>query len=119
LELSGWSLRAFRKSPWLRRAAGACREAVLGQLPRAGAFQRALLGIPFLSAVFFLAAFFLPLLVPFNLEKYLQFHYRKTRDQTLTLLEIFIRDGNRRGLPLENIQLLLRGLRDSAQGYSR
>jgi hypothetical protein len=113
LELSGWSLRAFRKSPWLKRAAGATREAVLSQLPGADAFTRALLGILVLSTVFYLAALFLPLLFPFDLEKYLKFHYRKTREQTLTLLELFEKDGTGRGLPAGNIQSLLLGLRSS------
>ena len=113
LELSGWSFGAFRKSPWLKRAAGASREAVLSQLPGAGIFTRTLLGILFSSTGFFLATFFLPLLFPFDLEKYLKFHYLKTRDQTLTLLDVFARDGKRRGLPVENIRILLQGLHNS------
>lgn len=114
LELSGWSFRAFRKSPWLRHAASASREAVLSQLPRAGTLKRALLGVPVLSMGFFLATFFLPILFPFNLEKYLKFHYLKTRDQTLTLLDVFVRDGKGRELPVENIQILLKGLLNPA-----
>ena len=113
LELSGWSLREFRKSPWLKRSAGACREAVLGQLPGAGAFQRALLGVPVLSAAFYLVAIFLPLLVPFELEKYLKYHYTKTREQSIGLLELFIKDGERRNRPVEKIRELLQGLRES------
>ncbi len=114
LELSGWSFRAFRKSPWLKRAARGSREAVLSQLSGAGIFTRMLLGILFSSTGLFLATFFLPLLFPFDLEKYLKFHYLKTRDQTLTLLDVFAKDGKRRGLPVENIQILLQGLLDSA-----
>jgi len=114
LELSGWSFRAFRKSPWLKRAACGSREAVLSQLTGTGIFTRTLLRILFSSTGFFLATIFLPLLFPFDLEKYLKFHYLKTRDQTLTLLDVFARDGKRRGLPVENIQVLLQGLLDSA-----
>ncbi len=110
LELSGWSLRAYRNSPWLRQAAGACREAVMGQLPQAGAFTRALLSVPLLSASFFLAAFLLPLLFPFDLEKYLKFHYTKTREQTILLLNVFMQDGKNRGILTANIQNLLTGL---------
>lgn len=113
LELSGWSLGAFRKSPWLKRAAYASREAVLSQLPEAGIFTRSLLGILLSSTGLFLATFFLPLLSPFDLEKYLKFHYLKTRAQTLTLLEVFARDGKRRGLPVDSIRILLQGLLDS------
>jgi hypothetical protein len=110
LELSGWSLKAYRKSPWLRSAAGACREAVLGQLPRAGAFTRVLLSSTVLSACFSLASFLLPLLFPFDLEKYLKFHYTKTREQTVILLNVFMKDAINCGLLVTNIQSLLNGL---------
>jgi 2-dehydropantoate 2-reductase len=113
LELSGWSFGAFRKSAWLKRAGHASREAVLGQLSRAGIFTKMLLGMLCSPTVFFLTTFFLPQLFPFDLEKYLKFHYLKTRDQTLTLLDVFARDGERRGLSVENIRMLLEGLLDS------
>jgi hypothetical protein len=112
LELSGWSLRAYRKSPWLKRAARAGGEGVLGQLPAASALTRALLGVPVLSAAFFLVALCLPLLVPFEIEKYLKFHYTKTREQTLILLDLFVKDGIKSGLPVGTIQLLVQGLQD-------
>lgn len=113
LELSGWSLRGLRKGAWLKRAAAAAHEAVLSQLPRAGVLQKALLGKAVFGAGFFIATFLLPLLVPFDLEKYLKFHYLKTREQTLSLLDIFVKDGKRRGLAVENVRLLLRGLVDA------
>lgn len=113
LELSGWSLRSYRKSPWLRRAAGASREAIMGQLPGAGAFARALLSSPVLSASFSLVASLLPLLFPFDPEKYLRFHYTKTREQTVLLLNIFMKDAIDRGVPVTNIQGLLKGLLDA------
>jgi hypothetical protein len=114
LELAGWSLAAFRKSPWRGRAARASREAALSQLRGAGIFMRTLLGILCSSPGLLLVTLFLPLLFPFDIEKYLKFHYRKTRDQTLTLLDVFASDGKRLGLPVENIRILLRGLLDSA-----
>jgi ketopantoate reductase len=113
LELSGWSLRAYRKSSWLRCAAVACGEAVIGQLPKASALTRALLSSPVLSACFFLAALLLPLLFPFDLEKYLKFHYTKTREQTILLLNVFMKDGIGCGIPITNIQSLLNGLQGS------
>jgi len=114
LELSGWSFGAFRKSLWLKRAACGSREAVLSQLSGTGVFTRTLLAILISSKGFYLATFFLPLLFPFNLERYLKFHYLKTRDQTITLLDVFEKDGKRRRLPVENIQILLQGLLNSA-----
>jgi len=114
LELSGWSLRGFRKSSWLGRAARASREGVLSQLSRAGIFTKAILGILCSPAGFSFLTLLLPIPFPFNLEKYLKLHYTKTREQTLTLLEVFAKDGEKRGVAVENIQLLLQGLRDSA-----
>lgn len=111
LELSGWSLGSFRKSPTLKQAAGAAREAILSQLPGAGAFTKALLGIPLLTAAFYLAAALLPLFFPFDLEKYLKFHYLKTREQTLLLLDMFEKDGVGQGMAPVYIQLLLQKLR--------
>jgi hypothetical protein len=112
LELSGWSLGAYRKSPWLKRAARGSQEAALSQLPGAGAFTRMPVRILCSPAGLFLATLFLPLLFPFDLEKYLKHHYLKTRDQTLTLLDVFARDGEGRGLPAENIRVLLQALHD-------
>ena len=116
LELSGWTFSAFRKSPWLKRAASASREGFLSQLPDAGVLTRAFLGFLCSSKGFFLVTLFLPLLFPFNLEKYCKFHYMKTRDQTLTLLNVFERDGISRGLPMENIHTLLQILLDKLPG---
>ena len=110
LELSGWSLGAFRKGPWVQCAAGASSEAVLSQIPGTGRFTKALLGRPTFSMGLLMAAIFLPLLFPFDLEKYLKFHYLKTRDQTLALLRMYAEDGKRLGLPVENIRMFLQNL---------
>jgi len=114
LELSGWSLGSFRSSPWLKTAACGSREAALSQLSGDGVLTRTLLRILLSSMGIYLGTFFLPLFVPFDLEKYLKFHYTKTRDQTLTMLDVFAGDGERRGLPVENIRILLQGLHDAA-----
>jgi 2-dehydropantoate 2-reductase len=113
LELSSWSLRAFRRSPWLKRAAHASRDAALSQLSNSGIFAKVLFKILTSSAILFAATYLLPLIFPFDLEKYLKFHYLKTRDQTLDLLELFIKDGEAQGLPVENIQILLDSLLQS------
>jgi hypothetical protein len=113
LELSGWKLRGFRSSPWLHRSARASREAALSQLQSAGFLPRVLIGMICSSAGLFLITLLLPLLFPFDIEKYLTFHYRKTRDQTLTLLNLFISDGIKKGRTVENIRILLQGLLDT------
>jgi hypothetical protein len=111
LQLAGWSLGKYRRSPWLGRAAGACREMILAEQPKAGALTRALLGVPVLTAAFHFVALCLPKLVPFELEKYLRFHYTKTWEQSIGLLELFIYDGGRRKLPVEKTRMLLQALR--------
>lgn len=113
LELAGWSFSAFRQSPWFQRAAHAAREAISSQLAEPGIITRALLRIGLTPAMLSLATYILPALTPFDLEEYLKFHYRKTREQTLALLDLFARDGVQRGLPVEDIQGLLDGLRIS------
>jgi hypothetical protein len=116
LELAGWSLREFRRNPWRGRSAAACREAVWGQLSKVGALQRAVLGTPVLSAAFRLVAWILPRLTPFDLERYLRFHYTKTREQTLALLAMFAGDAEAAGTGAENIRALLRELRGAGKG---
>lgn len=113
LELSGWSLAAFRRSPWLKTAARGAREAVQSQLAGVGFLTRALLGLLLSAAGVFLISFLLPMLFPFDLERYLAFHYRKIRSQSLALLALFIRDGEQLGRPVKNIQRLLAALEDS------
>lgn len=110
LELSGWSLRAYRKSLWLKVAAGAGNEAIRSQLLSVGFFSRAFLNPPVLMACFYLLTLFLPLIFPFDLEGYLKFHYTKTRAQTIFLLNVFMKDAEERGIPAANIQTLLKGL---------
>lgn len=116
LELSGWSFRAFRGSSWLRRVAAGSREVVLSQNPEAGALARLLIRLLLSPAGFLLATFLLPPLFPFDLVAYLKFHYLKTRDQTVTLLALFIEDGTRWRLPVVNIRFLLQALVDSEAG---
>jgi hypothetical protein len=113
LELSGWSFKAFRRGLWLKHAAGGAQEGALSQLSKTGFVMRTLLGIIFSSFMFYLATFLLPLLFPFDLKKYMKFHYTKTSEQSLSLLNIFIKDGERRGISVKNLQTLLQGLPDS------
>jgi hypothetical protein len=110
LELSAWSLKSYRRNPWLGKAASACREAVMGQLSRDGFFIRTFLSKVVLSAGFSLAALLMPLMFPFEIEKYLKYHYTKTREQTVILLKLFIKDGVARGIPVTKLQYLLQVL---------
>jgi hypothetical protein len=111
LELAGWSLKLYRSSPWLKCAARASREAMRSQYPSIGLLQRLLTSNTIMWIGFYLVALILPFLFPFDIEKYLKFHYRKTRDQTLVLLNLFISDAQKVRGQKENIQTLLEALR--------
>jgi hypothetical protein len=79
----------------------------------AGVLTRKLLGVLLSPGGFGLVTALLPWLFPFSIEAYLAFHYRKTREQTLGLLELFAEDADRQSLPSGAIRRLLNGLRGS------
>jgi 2-dehydropantoate 2-reductase len=114
-QLSGWSFKAYRRSPWLTQAARGAREAASSQLLGTGILLNALIRMTTTRAVFHMVTLVLPWVMPFDIEKYLQFHYRKTRDQSLTLLELFINDGERLGLEVDNIRFLLESLEEAGE----
>ena len=116
LELADWSLKSYRKSHWVNIAAGAAREAVLGQLSSAGTIKKALVRIAASSTAFSLVSVVLPLMFPFELEEYLEFHYTKTRVQTLHLLELFESDGIEKGMPVGDIRALRDAMGESENG---
>jgi hypothetical protein len=115
LELAGWSFQSYRRSPWLQVAAVAAREGAAAQLAPTGRATRLLLALLLSRPGLFLATFLLRPLFPFNLERYLRFHYRKTRDQTLDLLALFADDAERLGRPAGG----LRHLQDNLLKNSR
>jgi 2-dehydropantoate 2-reductase len=110
-ELAGWSLSAYRRSPWLKLAGRGAWEAALSQVFGVGIAMKTLFRILTTAAVFYVTTLILPYLTPFNLEKYLKVHYLKTREQTLVLLDVFVNDGENLGLAVNNIRLLQQGLR--------
>ncbi len=110
LQLSGWSLRDYRRSPWIKRGAGAAREAAAGQLAKTSAIVRTVMRPLFSTPVFSAAAALLPRLAPFDLEAYLRYHYSKTREQSLHLLKVFIQDAEKQAVGTGNLCALLAGL---------
>lgn len=108
-------MRDYRRSSWLKIGAGPAREAAAGQLARTSALTWAVMQPLFSAPVFSAAAALLPRLAPFDLEAYLRYHYRKTREQSLHLLALFIRDAQEQGLPVENLGVLLAGLAQTSQ----
>lgn len=114
-QLSGWSFKTYQRSPWLTRAARGAREAASSQLLGTGILTNALFRMTTTRAVFHMVTLVLPWVMPFDIEKYLRFHYQKTRDQSLMLLELFINDGERLGLEVGNIRSLLQGLEEAGE----
>jgi len=111
LEQSAWSFKRLRRGQWLAGVAQCAQEAIATQLVRPGAITRGLLRIALSPAILYAASLVLPRFTPFDLERYMQFHYTKTRDQTMALLDLFIRDGVARGLPVEGV----RAMREAAR----
>lgn len=110
LELAGWSLNDFRRSEWLFIATKASRESVSSQLKESGFFTKSLFRLISTFFVFFLLTYILPYLFPFDIERYLKFHYIKAHEQTIHLLRLFINDGKEQSLPVGSIELLFDSL---------
>jgi 2-dehydropantoate 2-reductase len=97
LEGAGWSFEELRHGPWLALAARASREAskiteqTLGKpAPMGGALVR-----PFFVRLVLLAA---PLFLPFDLEKYLRFHFTKVGDQSRLLIRDYTQAAEQSGM---------------------
>lgn len=109
LELAGWSLKAVRSGPWLNIACAAAREATVISAAYLGreAGMAAKLPQPLLMNVITRLA---PKVMPFPLEVYLQYHFSKVGVQTRLMLDHWIEEGHRRGLPTDSLQALRSGL---------
>jgi 2-dehydropantoate 2-reductase len=109
LELSGWSLSALRRGPWLAVAAAAARQAIRVGAARLGVraplFLFLLRGLA-LRIVWWVA----PRLLPLDLETYLRYHFTKVGEQTRQLLAEYRRDGEASGMPVDAIAALSDGL---------
>ncbi len=111
LELAGWTLKGFRNSQWHTNSAHAGKEAVLSQVRNAGLIPRLLAGTLSSPIGFYLISLLLPLLFPFDIQKYLKFHYTKTRHQSLALLDLFEQDGLKKRSPVTHLRFLIEALR--------
>lgn len=105
LEVADWSLTDLR--PGLGSAAAAAHEATTviaaltgGTPPRAGT-------PPWLAG---LVLRLLPLLVPFDLRRYLRAHFTKVAPQTRMMLDSWITEGESRDLPVARLKELRHAL---------
>jgi 2-dehydropantoate 2-reductase len=114
LEAAGWSLHELRKGPWLANGLGAAREMIAISAKDVG--KRPPLFAPFLRS--FLTAPFValaPMLVPFDLEPYLEAHFTKVGAQTRALLATNVERGAMHGLPTPAIDALRAELEKTPQ----
>jgi 2-dehydropantoate 2-reductase len=113
IELVGWSLEKFRRSPEAALAATGAREAVaiaaeeLGQpLPPYLPLVRPAL----MRLVFGLLG---PMLAPLDLEAFFRAHFGKVGAQTRELFDDYLRDGASRGLSVDALRELRERLGDA------
>ncbi|GAA2650310.1 hypothetical protein GCM10010412_016000 [Nonomuraea recticatena] len=108
IESAGWSLRAVRRR--LGGAAAASREAVAVTAAQHGG--RPPLSVPAWAVGLALRA--LPLLTPFDLQRYLEAHFTKVGAQTRLMLDGWIADGAARALPVTHLAALRGSLPEGA-----
>ncbi len=105
LKGEGWSFRAFRRGELLPMASRASREALaIGAAYHGGSppWQRRLVRPWVLSLVLGLGS----VLVPLDLEVYLQAHFTKVGDQMQESIRTYIEQGQRLGLSTDALQEL-------------
>ncbi len=97
LEGAGWSFDELRHGPWLSLAARASREAMQITERRLSAAppQSAALVRPWIVRLALLLA---PLVLPFDLEKYMRFHFTKVGDQSRLLMRGYATEASRVGV---------------------
>jgi 2-dehydropantoate 2-reductase len=107
LEAAGWSFERFLTRESLARFRDAAREAVRIGAWRVGMSASAVL--PLLRPALF--RLLLPLAsraAPFDLEAYLRIHFTKVGAQTRLMLRTYVELGKKAGLPVQNLQALLK-----------
>lgn len=111
LECEQWSLSQLRDSGRLKTTAGAARQAIRVGAASLGRKSRLAhrLPSPLLYRIALQAA---PPLMPFDLENYLGYHFAKVADQTRLMLETWIGEGRKRGLPVDKLETLRQWLAD-------
>lgn len=108
LEVAGWSLARFRRTPALEIATAAAKEALqvvgLYHWSKVPFSVRTLRRPELLGPGLALA----PALMPFDLEVYLEYHFTKVGDQTRQILSDYIALGEGQGNPTRALRVLRR-----------
>lgn len=106
LEASDWKLKKLSKSPILKTASLASRQAIQVACHHHNAkppFLRRLVR-PWIMKVVLWAA---PKTVPYDFQAFMQYHFTKVRDQTQLMMRTYIEQGQAAGLETSELQALL------------
>ena len=106
LECAGWSFREFSKSKWAKVVAQASFEAYQATGEKQSSFFKALFWIAINPFTLSVCLWFAPLLMPFDFEKYMRFHFMKIRKQTKWILKGMLEDADKKGIPTPNLRKL-------------
>ena len=103
LELSKWSFGELARGTWIVQATHAAKQ--IAKI--VSAYHD--IGVPFFfpligPGVLRLVVRLAPMAMPFDLEKYMAFHFTKTGPQTRQMLDVFIAQGKARALPVDAIE---------------
>ncbi len=107
LEMEDWSFARLRKSPALRLAGAASREAQQVVAKRRGATPDLALRAATQSWVMRPLLCAAPMFVPLPLEPYLRYHFTKVGDQTRYMMQTYIDEGRALKLPTGHLEELL------------
>lgn len=102
LELAGWSFARFRAEQ-SEAAVETAREAMTIAAAWHGTPVPALAGLlrPWMARLITRLA---PIVMPFNIEVYLKYHFTKVGDQTRQSIGVWINEGRARGLPVAALE---------------
>jgi 2-dehydropantoate 2-reductase len=117
LDCTSWSLREFARSPWLKVANLAIKEATL-VVSRYLGTKPPLVVKALNRTILRLGLELLPKQNPIPLEAYLESHYTKLRNQSLQHLDDYIELGIESGLPVQALKDLRQDLTKRAKKRS-
>lgn len=108
LEVAGWSLRRYRRTPALEISTAAAKEAL--QVMGLYHWTKVPFGVRTIRRpeVLGLGLAVAPALLPFDLEVYLEYHFTKVGDQTREAIDRFISLGEGQGNPTRALRVLRR-----------
>ncbi|MBL4656688.1 MAG: hypothetical protein JKX73_01720 [Flavobacteriales bacterium] len=111
LECADWSFKSFSKGKWGKVVSEAAFEAFQITSKKRGAFFEFLFWMiinPFTLSVGLRLA---PMIMPFDFEKYMKFHFLKIRNQTKWILKGMLEDGEKKGIAIPNLTILSKRIR--------